>query len=416
MIDTRYLKEDCMSENSKTLTKGQGSVAAVSLIAIMAMFLVNRGVNIVTPAMNVLYEHFSEYSQDTVAMISTLPNLTLVIGTLLVGAIVGKKVKYRTMAVVGSLLYLVGGVLPYFFDDLWMTLGCRAIFGFGLGLLYPLANALLTGLYDGDKRASMLGYGTLLLNVGGIILQTLGGALADISWEVTFLAHLVAILSLICAFFLPEPRAENVTAAHTGEKKSWLNKEVMTIGIVFLVYMLMAYPVMLQISSIFADRLGEGATVASTAISMYTVLAAVGGAIFGFFFKITKRWVLPTSFLIVAVGLVLVYSGYSYIQITSGISLIGFGFGIIMPALLAWNGMASVPGTSATSTAFVLALMNLGGFICTFYLQALTAIFGESVYSPITVAIPVIIIVFVIFLIFNPYKKYDRAKTSEESA
>ena len=398
-----------MNEKTKPLSRSEsGSIATISIIAIMAMFLVNRGVNIVTPAMNTLYEHFSEYSQDTVSLISTLPNLTLVIGTLLVGMIVGKKVKYRTMAIVGSILYLIGGVLPYFFDDLWATRGCRALFGFGLGLLYPLANALLTGLYEGDKRASMLGYGTLLLNVGGIILQTLGGMLADISWQTTFLAHAVSVLSLVCAFLLPEPKAPATST--TVEKKPWFNKEVLTIGIVFLVYMIMAYPVMLQISSIFADRLNEGATVASTAISMYTVLAAVGGAIFGTLFKITKRWVLPLSFLIVAIGLVLVYIGTTYVVMTAGISLIGFGFGIIMPTLLAWNGMASVPGTTAKTTSFVLALMNLGGFVVTFYLQGLTAVFGESVYSPLIVAIPVIVICCIIFVVFNPFKKYTRAQ------
>ena len=106
-----------MNENNHT----KENVTVISLIAIMAIFLVNRGVNIVTPAMNTFYEHFAEYSHETVAMISTLPNLTLVIGTLIVGAIVGKRFSFKSMAILGSCLYLIGGLLPYFIDDLYAS-------------------------------------------------------------------------------------------------------------------------------------------------------------------------------------------------------------------------------------------------------------------------------------------------------
>lgn len=403
---TQEKKVKKMDETKDTKNNGV-SITAVSLIAIMAMFLVNRGVNIVTPAMNTFFQHFSDYSQDMVSMISTLPNLTLVIGSLVVGMIVGKKVKYRTMAIVGSLLYLIGGVLPYFFDDLMMTLVCRLIFGFGLGLIYPLANALLTGIFDGDKRAAMLGYGTFLLNIGGIILQTLGGVLADISWQMTFLAHAVSLLALVCAFLLPEPQAK--APAASGEKKRWLTRDVMVIGIFFFVIMLMLYPMMLKLSTIYADRLGVGATVASTALSLYTVLGAIGGFTFGTFFKKLKRWVLPISALLMTVGIVMVYYGNSYAVMTVGVCIVGLGFGYTMPGLLTWNGKVSAPGTAATSTAFVLALMNLAGFVSTFYLQAFTAVFGESVYSPIMASMIVMAVVTVIFLAYSPFKQKAEA-------
>lgn len=190
-----------MEENSNL----KQNIPVISLIAIMAIFLVNRGVNIVTPAMNTFYEHFGDFSRETVAMISTLPNLTLVIGTLVVGAVVGKRFSFKTMAILGSVIYLIGGVAPYFIDDLYVILGCRLLFGFGLGLIYPLSNALINGLYEGDKRATYLGYGTFMLNLGGIALQTLGGILADIDWQLVFLAHAVSLLALVCAFLLPEP-------------------------------------------------------------------------------------------------------------------------------------------------------------------------------------------------------------------
>ena len=285
-----------MEENSNL----KQNIPVISLIAIMAIFLVNRGVNIVTPAMNTFYEHFSDFSRETVAMISTLPNLTLVIGTLVVGAVVGKRFSFKTMAILGSVIYLIGGVAPYFIDDLYVILGCRLLFGFGLGLIYPLSNALINGLYEGDKRATYLGYGTFMLNLGGIALQTLGGILADIDWQLVFLAHAVSLLALVCAFLLPEPPKKEA-AAKTGG--IWLTAPVAVIGVVFFVYMLMAYPAMLNISVIFSDRLGSGAAVASTALSLYTALAAVSGFFFGMIFKKLKRWCLFLGFAIATIGI-----------------------------------------------------------------------------------------------------------------
>ncbi len=396
-----------MTENNNA----KQNVPMLGLVAILAIFLVNRGVNIVTPAMNTFYEHFSDIARETVAMISTLPNLTLVIGTLLVGAVVGKRFSFKTMAILGSILYLIGGVSPYFFDNFYLTLGCRLIFGFGLGLIYPLSNALINGIYEGDKRASLLGYGTFLLNLGGIALQTLGGVLADMNWNLVFLAHAVSLLALVCAFLLPEPEKKaEVPGAKT--KGGWLTAPVLIIGIVFFVYMLMAYPVMLNVSVIFSDRLSEGAAVSSTALSLYTALAAVSGFFFGTMFKFIKRWCLFLGFIIATLGMAMVYVGESYIVLTLGVGLIGLGFGVIMPALLAWCGAVAPAGKTSICTSFALALMNLAGFVSSFYLSGIAAVAGESTYTPIMIAIPVLAIMTVVFLVYNPFKQ----KKSDEAA
>lgn len=380
----------------------------LGLISILAIFLVNRGVTIVTPAMNTFYEHFSDYSQETVAMISTLPNLTLVIGSLLLGAVVGKKFSFKFMAILGSVLYLIGGVLPYFFDNLMLTLVCRMVFGFGLGLLYPLSNALINGIYEGNKRASLLGYGTFLLNVGGIVLQTMGGILADMQWNYVFLAHFVSLLALVCAFFLPEPEKKE-TSSTTTSKGSWLTKPVIIISIVFFLYNLMVYPMMLNVSVIFSERLAEGATLSSTALSMYTALAAVSGFFFGTIFRFIKRWCLFLGFVLATLGMTLVYIGEMYIVLTVGVGMIGLGFGVIMPALLNWCGSTAPPGKASVCTSFALAMLNLAGFASSFYMSGIAAIFGESTYSTVVIAIPVLAILAILFLVYNPFKESKKA-------
>ena len=45
------------------------------------------------------------------------------------------------------------------------------------------------------------------MNGGGIILQMLGGALADVNWQLVFWGHAFGLIGLFMAFFLPEPDA-----------------------------------------------------------------------------------------------------------------------------------------------------------------------------------------------------------------
>ena len=84
-------------------------------------------------------------------------------------------------------LFVLGGVAPYFATDFTVILLERAIFGIGLGIMSPLANSLVMGVYEGDKVASMTGMVTLAMNIGGMVLQFMGGYFAGIGWNYSFL-------------------------------------------------------------------------------------------------------------------------------------------------------------------------------------------------------------------------------------
>ena len=155
----------------------------------------------------------------------------------------------------------------------------RALVGIGLGLMAPLGNALIIGLYEGQKQAAYLGYGTLLMNGGGIILQMLGGALADIGWKTTFFGHLLGVISIVCLIFLPEPEKAPVQQETGGKPaaKDKISPFVYAIAILFLLFNVLNYPVMLNMSLMFEMKGAGGATMAATALSLYTVAGCVAG-------------------------------------------------------------------------------------------------------------------------------------------
>lgn len=378
-------------------------ISPIGTAAIMCLFLVSMGFTVVTPAMAVLGEH---YAGKNVTWISTLPTLFTVLGTALAGSIMGKKVKYRTLAILSGLLYLIGGCAPALFDNYAGMLVCRAILGFGLGLMAPLGNALIVGNYKGQKQASLLGYGTLFMNGGGIILQMLGGALADMNWQLVFWGHAFGLIGLLMAFFLPEPDAPAPApeAAHAGKKEK-MGKAVWVIAILFVIFNVLNYPVMLNISGLFVARNAGTAAAAATALSMYTVAGCVAGLVFGTVFKFAKRWCLALGYILCGLGALCVYAGQTAVIMTLGLILIGFGFSTIMPAFFAWVGVVTPASTVAGAISICMAFTNLGAFISSFWLQLLNAIFGENVMSGLMIEIVVFLIIGVIFVIYSPFKE-----------
>ena len=382
-------------------------VRGPQLAAIMTLYFVSMAITVVTPAMATFMEHWPDKA-EYISYISTLPTLFIVIGTFLAGAIMGRKIRYRTLAIIASVIALIGGVAPAFFDSFELTLVCRAVMGFGAGLMAPLGNALIVGLYKGQKQASILGYGTLFMNAGGIVLQMLGGFLAgtgERGWQMVFWGHALLIVAVIMAFFLPEPPVEEVVS-NSGKKES-VGKKVYVIAALIFFYNLFAFPIMLNMSTLFVQRNAGGPAVAATSLSLYTVAGVAAGFTFGFLFKAVKRFVITLGMALCGVGFLLVFAGHSMIVMTIGLIVVGFGFSTFFPAFMTWMGMVTPPSTVAMASSLILACMNLGGFVASPYNSLLMRIFGEDhfILPRIVIAIVFDLVAAVIFVFASPFKK-----------
>ena len=270
----------------------KGVLSPLQSISLLAIFFTSMGVATVSPAMAKLA---AQFPSNNYALISTLPTLFIVPTTLWAGAVAGKKIRYRTISLVGILLFLIGGIAPFFLTESFtVLLVCRAVFGIGVGLRASFGNALVMQYYTGKEQADMLGYGNLISNFGGVLLQMVAGSLAEYGWNYTFLAHLLGLFSLLLLVFQPEPEesccAPTVTAeVPNGYRHSLLKSagfdhrgRIATALTAFLLFLqqLVSYPILMNISLLFEHRHAGGATVAATALSLYSA----SGCLIGFFF------------------------------------------------------------------------------------------------------------------------------------
>ncbi|MGB9814228.1 MAG: MFS transporter [Thermovenabulum sp.] len=351
-------------------------------IAVMSIFFIAMGVGTITAAIQNIAEAFSQLKFSTVLLVSTLPSLFIIPSTALAGMMAGNRIRYRTLLIVGILLFVLAGAAPFFMNDFTSILISRAVFGIGLGMISPLGNALILSLYEGQERANMLGLSGVIMNLGGIVLQMLGAILCTISWRHAFLAHLLGIISLVMVIFmLPEPEKKE----QLDQVKMKMPAAVYFISILFGIVMMLNYPMLVNMSTIIiTGNLGDAAS-AGFVLSMFTVGGMVAGAIFGKLYQKATRFTISIGLAILSVGMGCVNYANSLMMLTVGAALVGMGFGIVMPAVMMIIGMIVPPEGFAAASGILMAIMNVGGFISTYYIALLLNI-NDSIRFPIFIA------------------------------
>jgi MFS family permease len=381
------------------------TVKPISAFTILAMAFFGMGVGTITPALNAIFVQFSDLPITTLLLVSTLPSLTVIPATIIAGSVAGSKVKYRTLAIIGMALFVLGGVAPYFASDFTVILIERAVFGIGLGIMSPLANSLVMGVYEGDKVANMTGMVTLAMNIGGMVLQFLGGYFAAIGWNYSFLPHGLGIISLILViFFLPEPPKAPVTAETQIAPKEKLPLKVWITVLVYGIYTLTIYPMLVNMSTLIVNRgLGTTAT-AGVVLALLTIGGMLAGSVFGKVFKISNRFVLALGFGIAVIGMALVSFAGNLVILTAGVFLEGFAMSTLIPASMMIISMSAKPSQMALGVSLFMAGMNLFGFLSTYWIGAIAAITGDAVTAPIMVGMVVQAVFCLLYLVVNPLK------------
>lgn len=377
----------------------------ITTIAIMSIFFIAMGVGTITPALNSIMLAFPDLSVSTIYLTSTLPSLMCIPATLFAGAVAGNRVKFKTLGIIGVGLFVLGGVAPFFATDFTVILIERAIFGIGLGIISPIGNALIIGLYEGEQQANLLGIGTIMMNVGGIVLQFMGGAMAGVAWNYAFLPHLLGIITLLLVmFFLPEPpKIEHPAGAE--KPKITIKPVIWLVAALFGVVMFIDYPMLMGMSTFLANNKIGGPTTAAVVLSFFTVGGMIGGAVFSSVFKFAKRFTVGIGLLCMSIAYVFVLYTGNVALITVGAAFEGIGFSILMPSVFTIVGMTASPQSVPMCASIILAVMNAFAFVTTYWIAFIGGVTGDPVGGPMFAGMIIAAIGGVIFLVVDPFPK-----------
>lgn len=332
------------------MTKKEYSTSAVFVAACAGMGFF--GVTMLS--LGPLLGRIAELGVNANALPSIL-TVGIIIGTLVFGPVVDK-FGYKWLTIISSVFALAGVLgLSAFSTDLLLQASICCL-GIGGGVLNGLTNALVSDIYDDDKRGGRLSILGAFYCIGALLWTLMNFFIAD--YHVTLYIMSAVMLCFIVFFFLIAfPQAKPAGEVSVGK----------TFG-------LFKYPALLLFGFVLFFQSGfEGASgdftvsyltatermttaAATLAMTWFTIGMLAGRLLLGSVMKKAGDIGTFYSYLGIAlVGVALFYFSSSAIGTYAAMALIGFGVGATFPVVLNYVGgtFRNLSGTAISIAVFI---------------------------------------------------------------
>lgn len=359
----------------------------MTYIGVLLPFMVAQVGFIMNPTLTEFAKLFPELSYSTVSYLATLPSLICIPCNLLAGKVAGKKIGYRPLCLVAIALVVIGGVLPWFFQNFIGWCICRCIMGAGMGLIMPLGGALVSRIFVGNRAVKMQGIGTIVLNSAGVSLQIASSLLIVYNVNYAWLLHGVYIVVFVLVWlFLPEPKLEREDRVRELDSnklpiKVWIYS--ISFGFVFM----FAYAMILNISRIVIEERIGTAGVVGMITAMFTVGGMVAGLILNILYKKIGKWLFSVGHILIAFSLGFGLFAQNIFSLMVVCFLIGIGVFTIWPASINEFGNICKPNQIAIASGIFVAALNVGAFLASAYCGTVEMFFGSNPRLPILIAV-----------------------------
>lgn len=359
--------------------------SAIAVAAVLLVGILCQSSGAENPALAYMAEDFSDLPFSTIALVTTLPSLMMIPASLGF-SLLRRRFSFRALFVAAAILLVVGGVAPAWAATFPEVLAWRALFGLGVGVMWPLAQALIVELYGGNRQDTLLGWNSVVTAFGGIIWANVGGLLALQGWRAAFFTYFIPVAVLVfCGIFLPNSRPAKAAVrdgrAGAGGSAPKAAKGLVGLTVLILAgYFLYNFCNMTYFTNISMKVVGEGlgdSAAAGLASSFYTVGSLAIGVVFGRAMK--GRWFarysMAVGWVASAVGMLVVGLAPTYLVVVIGSVVQGFGTGTFMPTMVGIIG--NVAGKQNASLILGISMGLVGA----------SQFFGPTVFNMATEAL-----------------------------
>lgn len=360
------------------------------LTILLSSMIILMGAAAVAPALQPIKEHFGE-SEFMVSLIVSLPSLSVAITGFGVGFLADKlgKVKVFFMALV---IFTIAGAISYFLENFLLILVFRFILGIGITGISLTTTALIGEYYAGMQRAKVIGYQAAAIGIGTLVLETLGGSLADIGWNYPFLIYFIGLPILVLG--LVSVRDPNLMNRETGHEPA-MPEDIEIPGkgrkIAFcyaMVFMLMFLMFTVPMNfSYYISEMGQPYVMMGILLGIMGVAQAVFSILYSRrATKLSDYNAFITAFVMMGASLVMLYFPVLPLTFVSMI-IMGCSLGLLMPTVLSRLSMLSTVRTSGKIMGGYSVFLNLSNFITTIVFTPVLSILGGYCNAYLTMGV-----------------------------
>lgn len=321
---------------------------------------------------------FPDAGDSAIQIVLTLINLTT-LPAMMLEPLLEPVITKRDIAVIGTALMLVGGLMPQALNSqLWMLYAASIVIGVGLSFVVVTSSSLISDYFTGLDKSRVMGFQSIFVSIGGTIIAKGSGLLTAMAgWKRGYLVFLIT-LPIIVIILLTVPKGETTPKAEKGESAG-ISGSMVYFGVLCLITGVFVATFNTNIA-MYIDRKGIGdASTAGTVASIMQVIGIVGGLMLGFVVKAFKRFTIGASILVMAAGTAIVGMTTSFPMICVGAVLVGIGFAIRNPGAVTF-GANMVPAAQAcVAIAIISATYNVGNFISAYIVNPMANMMGEDI-------------------------------------
>ena len=381
---------------SFTLSNGKqfNPTVLTKLALLMASMMVLMGSSAVSPALHGI-EVELETSKYLASMVISLPSLVVAVFGFPMGYLADRVGLARTL-IASLLLFIVSGVLGYFCTDIHTLLATRVFLGVGIAGISTAATGLMGIYYDGDERMRVMAIQSAFMGFGGVVLEVIGGLMADVAWNVPFLVYLIAAPILLAG--LVAVRDVVLTGSRGGPSGEFAEGSKANMAVLYAsIFMLMflMFIVTVNVSDILTS-MGESMTVCGLVLALMGLTQVFTSLAYARLRSLPGyQYVLMAAFILQAIGIIM-FASDSLLVLSVGVGIMGVGLGIGMPTITNNLAMMSPASAQGKTMGIYSCLMNLGTSLSAVVMGPIIAALGYTVSFELAAAAIVVFGVIVV--------------------
>ena len=390
-----------------------------SLIGILIFCVAAMATNMTMGILAKIMQSYPDVSPVTVQSVLVGPALIGTIYAFFVGMLNRKIPAKRllmfaqaALLLYGIIFWMGGGKVP-----IAVLICASGLAGFNQGSMNTIFGLLLMeAVPDDKKRGSLIGIGTAVMSIGGVVFTTVGGIIANVKWQNAYLLFFYYLIAIILELILlPNVAPEGSAAAPAAEKQQDTSKggmaRVWILSIHYFFFFLWLYCFGTNCSEyvISTYKLGTAAE-AGIAASCVTIGGIFAGLLYGAYSKVLKRFTVPCMMGLSVIGLAIaVFITDSLIGVYVAGILLGFAMMGANPYILEYLQELAPGAKYGKALSVFSGFMNAGMVVAIYVIAFLTQLVcgnGVDVHYKFVVAFVGDLIVFALsFFVYLPRSK-----------
>lgn len=353
------------------------------LIVLFSISMLQMSGMNVSPALQKIASEFPDVTEEAIQSLVTLPSLFIVFASLCSDYLARRISKKRTI-LLGSSIFVIAGILPMFTHSFRVIRISRMLIGIGTGIMLPLNTTLLFGLFsDAKQRNTIIGWQSCASALGNVLATTLAGILAGIHYRLTFLVHLLGLLTLLSTLlWLPQDQLEQrqKTFGIRLDLRKRLKESLSKINLRMLLWFLIMFLYMGYLNafstkiSLLVETSGIGnSAVSALGVSLLTAGSFIGGLFYGKIAHMLKQYTFSAGALGSALGILLMALAHHPLTVYLSSVFTGLGLSVVTPVILV-NVVEACEADSRTLVIAVNSAMSNLGLSLSPYLTSATAV------------------------------------------